>query len=194
MSVRRVKDSATEPSFTFQNRMYRGVWGLVECSLFRFSPRPFHAWRRFLLRSFGAKIGRHVHIHPTVSIWSPQNLVIADLVGIGDKVEIYNMGQVVIGERAVVSQKSYLCGGSHDFTNDSFQLYTGDIVIGARAWICGDVFVLPGVEIAEGVVVGARSLVGKDLSERDYIYAGNPAKGVRPRYANDKDQLSANGV
>ena len=48
----------------------RVLWRLCQ-PLFRFSPRPFWAWRVWLLRLFGARIGREVHIHPTVRITIP---------------------------------------------------------------------------------------------------------------------------
>jgi putative colanic acid biosynthesis acetyltransferase WcaF len=72
------------PAFPARSRLARAAWGIVYTLLFRSSPRPFHRWRAFLLRSFGARLGPDVHIYPTASIWAPWNLVCGDTVAIAD--------------------------------------------------------------------------------------------------------------
>lgn len=62
---------------TAGNKFMRAVWGLVWLGLYRPSPVPLHAWRRFLLRLFGAKIGAGAHPYPSSRIWAPWNLVMA---------------------------------------------------------------------------------------------------------------------
>ncbi|MCY1276832.1 Maltose O-acetyltransferase [compost metagenome] len=133
-----------------------------------------------MLRLFGAKIGRNVLIRPTVRITYPWKLSIGDYSWIGDHVELYTLGEIRIGQNAVISQKSYLCTGSHDFSKIDFPIYAKPIVIGDCAWIATDVFVAPGVTIHQNAVVGARSSVFNDLAE-NYIYIGNPAKAIKPR-------------
>jgi putative colanic acid biosynthesis acetyltransferase WcaF len=176
-------DPYTGPSFSIWNRLKRLGWSLGYFIFMKYSPRPFHAWRSFILRAFGAKIGKGVHIYPKVDIWAPWNLIVDDYVGIANGVTIYNMDIISIGERSVISQGSYLCGGSHDYNSKNFQLYAKPIWILKNVWVCAECFVHPGVSIAEGSVVGARSVVNKDLSEEWMVYSGNPAKkvGVRNR-------------
>ncbi|MGJ0486526.1 MAG: hypothetical protein ACR65R_18605 [Methylomicrobium sp.] len=171
------------PSFSVVNRLLRMLWGLVYLFLFKISPRPFHSWRNLLLRLFGAKLGHHVHIYPSVKIWAPWNLNVGNFVGIGDGATIYCMDQVKIDDYAVISQGTYLCTGSHDFNMPNFQLITAPITIGSRVWLCAESFVGPGVSIAEGTVIGARAVVAKSINESWRVWAGVPVKqiGVRDK-------------
>lgn len=149
--------------------------------LFRPSPRFMHGWRNSILRLFGAVIGEHVHIHSSVRIWAPWNLEVENFVGIGAGVNLYCMDQIRIGEYAVISQGSHLCCGSHDFNRQNFQLITAPITVGDRVWLCADSFVGMGVVIAEGVVLGARSVATKSILEPWTVWAGMPAKKIKSR-------------
>ena len=80
----------------------------------------------------------------------------------------------------MVSQGVYLCSGSHDYESDSFQLFAKPISIGADAWVCAQAFVTPGVSIAEGAVIGARSVVTRDQPAW-FVCAGNPCLPIKPR-------------
>ena len=71
-----------EPSFDLKYRVLRFAWGMVYFLFFLPSPRPFHSWRIFLLKIFGAKIGKHCHIYPKVNIWAPWNLKLGNYIGI----------------------------------------------------------------------------------------------------------------
>lgn len=156
----------------------RACWGVVWLILFRLSPRPLHGWRRLLLRIFGAQVGEGCHVYPRVRIWAPWNLRLGRFVGIGDGADLYDMGIIEVGDYAVISQGAYLCGGTHDYNSSNFQLIAKPIRIGARAWVCAEAFVHPGVTVSEGVVVGARAVVHRDLSEPWTVHAGNPARKV----------------
>jgi putative colanic acid biosynthesis acetyltransferase WcaF len=173
-------DPRTEPSFTLGNRAARVLWGVVYALFFRWSPRPCHGWRRFLLRLFGAQIGRNVHVYPSVRIWGPWNLELHDNVGVGDSVNCYSMARIIIGKDAVVSQGAHLCTGSHDYESANFQLFARPIVIGAQAWVCTEAFVGPGVTIGEGAVIGARAVVVKDMPAW-MVCAGHPCAPLKPR-------------
>jgi putative colanic acid biosynthesis acetyltransferase WcaF len=156
------------------------VWWLVQWFLFRPSPQVLFGWRRWLLRSFGAKIGQGVLIRPTAWITYPWKVTIDDYAWIGDDVVLYSLGEIHIGAHSVVSQRSYLCTGGHDYTRIGFDIEAHPITIGAEAWLATDVFVAPGVEIGDGCVVGARSSVFASLPPAMICY-GSPAKPVRPR-------------
>jgi putative colanic acid biosynthesis acetyltransferase WcaF len=174
-------DPYTEPSFSLGNRMLRASWGVVWLLFFRPSPRPFHTWRRLLLRLFGAKLGRHVHVYSNVKIWAPWQLAIGNNVGIADGVTLYNMAPMTIGDHCVVSQGAHLCGGSHDIDSANFQLIAKPIVLEKKVWVCAETFVGPGVTIAEGCVLGARAVVVKSIVEPWSVWAGNPAVMKRMR-------------
>jgi putative colanic acid biosynthesis acetyltransferase WcaF len=159
---------------------YVQLWWLVQWFLFRPSPQVLYGWRRFLLRVFGAQISRNVLIRPTVMVTYPWKLRIGDYSWIGDDVVLYSLGEITIGAHTVISQRSYLCAGTHDYTAPGFDIASLPICIGDQAWIATDVFVAPGVNIGAGTVVGARSSVFTDLPEGMICY-GNPATAIRPR-------------
>jgi putative colanic acid biosynthesis acetyltransferase WcaF len=168
------------PSFSLGNRVKRLVWQFIYLLLFRYSPRPFHTWRKFILTLFGAKIGSNTHIYSSVKIWAPWNIEIGNECGIGDHVQLYAMDKIRIGNRTVVSQESYLCCGTHDFNKQGFPLTTKPITIGSDVWIAARVFVHPGVEIGDGCVVGACSVITNNLKPW-HIYTGNPFKEIKKR-------------
>ena len=163
---------------SFNHRAGRALWGVVQGTLFRWSPRPLFAWRRFLLSLFGARLDPKARVYPRAKIWAPWNLEMEAFATLADDVDCYSVDRTVIGRRATVSQYTYLCGATHDFEDPDRPLVPMPITIGARAWIAADVFVGPGVQIGEGTVVGARSSVFKDLPPWT-VCVGNPAKPIR---------------
>lgn len=173
-------DTHTGPSFSKGNRLARLLWIFVRFPLFRLTPNPLHPWRAFLLRCFGAKIGIGAHVYPGVKIWAPWNLEIGEEAGIANGVTLYSQGRITIGRRAVISQGTHLCAGTHDFEQPGFPLVTKPITIGDHAWLAAEVFVHPGVSVGAGCVVGARSVVTKDLPEWR-VCSGFPAKALRER-------------
>lgn len=152
----------------------------MQSVLFKLSPQVFYGWRRFLLRLFGAKIGKKAIIRPSVTITYPWKVQIGDYSWIGDDVVLYSLGDIVIGENVVISQKSYLCTGSHDYLKMDFPIYQKPIRICNQSWIATDVYIAPGVTIGEGTVVGARSSVFKDIPANK-ICMGSPVKIIRNR-------------
>jgi putative colanic acid biosynthesis acetyltransferase WcaF len=152
----------------------------VQATLFRWSPQFLYGWRRFLLRLFGAKVGKAILIRPTVEITYPWRISFGDNCWIGDHVILYSLGEIVIGHDSVISQKSYICTGSHDMHSPSFDILTKPVVIEPMVWIATDVFVAPGVTIGEGSVVGARSSVLKDLP-CNMVCVGTPAVPIKRR-------------
>ena len=157
----------------------RLLWGIV-LPLFSWSPRPCFAWRRWLLRIMGAKIGRNVHIYPSAEIYFPWMLNIGDHAAIGEGAYIYNLGPITIGERATISHRAHLCAGTHDYTDPKMPLMKLPILIAEDAWICSEAFVGPGVTVGVGAVVGARAVATKDVPPWA-IVAGNPAKVIKQR-------------
>ena len=176
----RVAMSSCASPFTLGNKVVRVVWGAVWLLLFRPSPRPCHAWRRFLLRAFGAKIGKGVHLYPSCRITMPWKLRMDDHSCLGDHVVCYNIGGVRIGADSAVSQYSHLCSSSHDYEHPSMRQTFAPVVIENRAWIAADAFIGPGVTVGQGAVVGARASVFKDV-EPWMVVGGNPARNIRRR-------------
>ena len=167
-------------NFRGKNAFVVQLWWIVQGTFFRMSPQFLYGFRRFLLRLFGATIGKKVITRPTVKITYPWKVSIGDFSWIGDDVGLYSLGEIEIGNHVVISQKSYLCTGSHDFEKMEFPIYHKKIQIEDECWLATDVYVAPGVTIGKGTIVGARSSVFKNLPS-NAICMGAPAKIIRER-------------
>jgi putative colanic acid biosynthesis acetyltransferase WcaF len=168
------------PNFRGRSAFTVQLWYLVQATLFRCSPQIFYGFRRWLLRLFGAQVGEGAIIRASATLTYPWKIKIGDHSWIGDGVVIYSFAQITIGNDVVVSQRSYLCAGSHDYRSRTFDITSSPIVIEDKAWIAADVFVAPGVTIRKGAVVGARSSVYTDLPGM-MVCLGSPARPVHPR-------------
>ena len=180
MKYQNLNQYSTPKDFRGKSKLTVQLWWIVQATLFACSPQFLYGWRRFLLRSFGANIGKGVIIRPTARITYPWKLTIGDYSWIGDDVVLYTLGEIEIGAHAVISQKGYICTGTHDYKSPDFRIYAQKITIGEKCWLATDTYVAPGVTIGEGTVVGARSSVFKDLPSGK-ICIGNPAKPIRDR-------------
>ncbi|GHU21270.1 hypothetical protein FACS189472_13810 [Alphaproteobacteria bacterium] len=60
----------------------------------------------------------------------------------------------------------------------------GNTEIGNDVWIGVEAFIMPGIKIADGAVVGARSVITKNIGPYE-IWGGNPAKLIRKRFSDD---------
>lgn len=162
------------------------LWWLVQATLFRCSPQPMYGFRRFLLRLFGARVGKGVKVRPTALFTYPWNVSIGDHSWIGDRAELYSLGAIAIGKHCVVSQRSYLCTGSHDAADAAFSLIVRPIAVEDGAWVASDVFVYPGVTVGTMAVAAARSTVLRDIPAGE-VHAGTPAKFVKARFPADTE-------
>jgi putative colanic acid biosynthesis acetyltransferase WcaF len=165
--------------YTTGEMLQRVLWGFGEL-FFRFSPRPCFGWRCFVLRCFGARVGRHVHIYNSTRIYFPWNLTVGDWSAIGEDALIYNLGLVTLGEKVTISHRAHLCAGTHDYSQPDLPLLKPPISVQGQAWICADAFIGPGVTVGEGAVVGARAVVTKDVGQWTVV-AGNPARFIKQR-------------
>jgi putative colanic acid biosynthesis acetyltransferase WcaF len=163
--------------FALRQRLARLLWNAVWFGLFLPSPRPCFGWRRFLLRTFGAKIAGSARVYPGAKIWAPWNLVIGESVGVADGATLYSQDVITLGDYVTVSQEAYLCTGSHDYNQLSMPLWTAPISVGRNSWVAARAFVHPGVNVGDDAVVGACAVVTKDVAPRA-IVAGNPARVV----------------
>lgn len=168
------------PSFSLGNRLTRLVWGLTWTCLARWTPPPLHAWRRALLKAFGARIAPTARVYGTANVWLPSNLTMGEHAVIGPRVICYCMAPVRIDAYAIVSQGSHLCAGTHDTEDPNFQLLARPITIERHAWVAAEGFVGPGVTIGEGAVLGARGVAFRNVAPWE-IHVGNPARKVRDR-------------
>ena len=173
--------SPNAPSFTLANRLKRVAWRLVWLFAARWTPPPLHRWRVFLLNIWGAQVDATAHVYSSVEVWAPWNLRVLEFGSLAPRVRCYNIAPITIGAKAIVSQGAYLCTGTHNFRDPAFPLVAKTIEIGARAWVCADALVGPGVTVGEGAVLAAAGVTFRDLDAWT-VYVGNPAeaRGTRP--------------
>ena len=174
-----VEKNRNAVKYSRKEMILRCLWGVGKL-FFRYSPRICFGWRCLLLRLFGAKTGKHVHIYNSAVIYMPWNLDIGDWSAVGENTLIYNLGFITVGSKTTISHRAHLCAGTHDFTRSDLPLQKPSICIGDHVWICADAFVGPGVVIGEGAIVGARGVVVHDVAPWT-IVAGNPAKFIKKR-------------
>jgi len=176
----RVDLSRVRSTLSWRNQLARALWNFACALLFRPSPRLFHGWRRFLLRRFGARVGRGVRVYPSAKIWAPWLLELGDFSCLGPEVDCYCVAPIRIGPHAVVSQYSYLCAAGHDIERADLPLIVAPIVVEEGAWVAADAFVGMGVTVGAGAVVGARASVFKDVAPWTVV-GGNPARVLKER-------------
>jgi putative colanic acid biosynthesis acetyltransferase WcaF len=165
--------------WSYRHKLLRISWLVFQPLLF-FGPRYCSPFRILLLKLFGAKIGKQCLICKGLKVKMPWLLVIGDTTAIAEDVEFYNFSKLIIGSTVVISQKSILCDGSHDYLSITFPLTTKPIVVNDSVWIASRTFVGPGVTINEGAVIGACSVVTKDMPEW-MVCAGHPCKPIKKR-------------
>ena len=168
------------PSFPLRDKIRRLFWGFAWGTLCRYTPRPLHAWRCFILRLFGAKIGKNNFIYPSTRIWAPWLLETEDVVTLGAETEVYNPGGIFLGHHTIISQGAYICGATHDYNSADFTYVKKLIVMEPYTWICARAVVLPGVRCGRGSVLGAAAVTSRNMDPWT-VYAGNPAKPVTRR-------------
>ncbi|WP_426955247.1 putative colanic acid biosynthesis acetyltransferase [Muricoccus radiodurans] len=172
--------SKVPPGFRGRSAVYVQLWWIVQALLVHPSPQVFYGWRRFLLRCFGARIGKGVLIRPSVQVTYPWKVEIGDWSWVGDDAKLYSLGPIKIGRNAVVSQGSHLCAGSHDHRDPRFTLIAKPITIEDQAWVAADAFIAMGVTVGAGAIVGARSVVLRNVPPM-VIACGFPARVIGPR-------------
>jgi len=155
-------------------------WYFINALFIRPSIFPFMGFKLFLLRLFGAKIGKRTCLKPCVLIKSPWNLVIGDNCWIGEKVWIDNLDKVEIGNNVCISQGALLLTGNHDYKTTSMPYRNAPIIIEDGAWIGGRAIVCSGVTVHTNAILTVGSVATKDM-EPNGIYQGNPALKIRER-------------
>lgn len=175
-----VATNRADRKYSRREQCLRAAWEFGRW-LVRLSPHPCHAWRRGVLRLFGAKVGKQARVAASARILMPWNVEIGEWAAVGPEVFVYSLGKVRIGRRATVSYRTHICAGSHDFTDPTLPLIKPPVTICDDAWIGTEAFIGPGITVGAGAMVGARAVVVKDVEPRTLV-AGHPARviGERP--------------
>ncbi|MDU1538948.1 MAG: WcaF family extracellular polysaccharide biosynthesis acetyltransferase [Paeniclostridium sordellii] len=156
------------------------LWWIIQDTFFRCSLHNMYGFRNFILKCFGAKIGKNVKIRRKCEITYPWKLEVGDNTWIDDEVLIYNLDNIKIGSNCSITRRSFLCTGNHNIKDPKFGLIVKPIVIDDGVWIQADCFIGQGVHIFENVVMGARSSTFKDIEE-NRIYYGIHSQVVKYR-------------
>ncbi|MCM1139817.1 MAG: putative colanic acid biosynthesis acetyltransferase [Muribaculum sp.] len=164
-----------------KHQLIRLLWSICWGLLARWLPRGMASgWKRFLLRSFGARIAKTAVVYSSAKVYYPANLIMEDYSCIANDVDCYNVDIVHIGKFATVSQGCMLCTASHDIKSPNHELITAPINIANQAWVGAQAFIGMGVTIGEGAVVGARAAVFNNVEPWNVV-GGNPAKFIKKR-------------
>ena len=150
------------------------LWEYAWLFLCCWTPKPCNPWRLLILRSFGATIRGQPFVHQRSRIEHPWNLILHHRACLGDRAHAYCLGLVEIHAGACVAQEAYLCTGTHDFSDPNRSLLTAPIHIGPDAFIGARAFLMPGVNVGKGAIVGACSVVTRSVSASSVV-VGNPA-------------------
>lgn len=156
------------------------LWWIVQQVFFAMSPQFFYGWRRFLLRLFGAKIGKGVLLRPSTKITYPWKVTIGDYSWIGEETTLYSLGNIEIGNHVAIAHGVYINTGYHNYEIETFDIHQKKTIIEDQCWITNDVYIAPGVTIGKGCVIGARSSVLKNMPS-GWVCYGNPAKSIKLR-------------
>lgn len=172
---------------TYNNNWYnpgsslkRILWLYINSIFLKSSFFPFNSLKVFLLRFFGAKIGKEVVIKPSVNIKYPWKLIIGDYVWIGEEVWIDNLDNVIIGNHTCISQGALLLCGNHNYKKSSFDLIIKPITIEEGVWIGAKSVVCGGVTCYSHSVLSVASVATHSL-EAYSIYQGNPCQKIKVR-------------
>jgi|TARA_B110000967_G_C18838649_1_gene538154 putative colanic acid biosynthesis acetyltransferase WcaF len=166
--------------FRGKSKVIVQLWWIVENTFFAMSPQFFYGWRRFLLRLFGAKIGKNVLIRSSAKFTYPWKISIGDNSWVGEETILYSLDEIFIGSNVAIAHGVYFNTGLHDYTKPEFTILSKKIIIEDECWITNDVYLAPGIIIEKGSVIGARSSVYKNMP-KGWICYGNPAKPIKKR-------------
>ena len=155
-------------------------WRLSWLGFCRWTPKFFNPWRLLILKVFGAKISGIPFVHSSVIIKVPWHLTLHHRACLGEKANVYSLGQIELHENVTVAQEVYLCSGTHDIHSPVFQLITKEIEICSNAFVGARAMILPGVRIGKNAVVGAMAVVAKNVGSNT-IVVGNPASNIGSR-------------
>ena len=149
--------------------------------------------RSTIMRMFGAKVGKGVVARHGIRVKYPWHLSIGDDCWIGEDCWFDSLAPISIGNDVCVSQGAYLCTGNHDWSDPAFGLIVKGITLRDGAWVGAKCLIGTGVELGEGAVAGAGSVVTRNIPSFE-IHSGNPASFLRHRQVGSASYARVNGM
>jgi putative colanic acid biosynthesis acetyltransferase WcaF len=174
------QESAYVSPWSAREKAGRLAWEVAWALFCSWTPKPCNGWRLFWLKCFGAKIEGTPFVHQKARIQIPWNLTLRDRSCLGDRANAYSLGEIELREGSTVAQEAYLCTGTHDFAHPALCLKVAKITVEPHAFIGARAFIMPGVVVGEGALVGACAVVTKDVGP-GAVVAGNPAREIGRR-------------
>lgn len=140
---------------------------------------------KYLELFFGAKIGRRVIFYPGVWIFTGRNLKVGDDVDFAKDVLITTDGGITIGDRVLIGYRTQILSGNHSVPPKPHRIFEAGhtkapVKVGDDVWIGANSIILPGVEVGEGAIIAAGSVVTKNVPAFSYV-AGIPARVIKGR-------------
>lgn len=167
-------------AFTNKIKIKLALWMLIQSTVFRFSPHKLNKFRLWLLTMFGGDIQSTSFVHPKATIYMPWNLKMGDRSAIDFETLIYSLDKVTIEDYVSISYRVNINTGSHDQSDPHFSLITKPVVIESGAFIGTESYIAPGITIGQMAVIGARSVVTKDMPP-NMVCFGHPCAPYKKR-------------
>lgn len=132
-----------------------------------------------------AKVGKNLILYEGIKIHGAAGLTVGNNVSMNDEVWINASGGVEIGNNVLIGPKTVIHSANHRYEDPHVPIrFQGHIhkkvVIEDDVWIGGGVIILPGVRIGRGSIVGAGSVVTKDVAPYTVV-VGVPARRIKER-------------
>lgn len=147
------------------------------------SSRPSEAEKRAkLLRKMLGKMGEECYIEPPLRAnWAGRHLYLGDHVYVNFNLTVVDDGDIFIGDQVMIGPNVTIATANHPICpqlREQALQYNKRVIIGKNVWIGAGVIIVPGVTIGDNTVVGAGSVVTKDIPA-NVVAAGNPCKVLR---------------
>jgi putative colanic acid biosynthesis acetyltransferase WcaF len=141
---------------------------------------PSHTVRQGVLRMFGATIGERSSILRGSTVLGLRRLTIGDRCSIGFRVLLDARGGLVLEDAVVLASDVHIITAKHLVDSDDFGIDMEPVLIRHHSWVASRATILQGVTIGVGGVVGACSMVMRDVDDME-IVGGVPAKSLGKR-------------